>query len=154
MLKKTKHIFTPVDLPKKDEHLFFIENDGVSILDCLAEIRKRESIEDLSIHSFRIGVKDLKMLEEFNFGFPIKLTLSDSITRMVLSVYNYLENNSNFETTYVHTHEKKCFVKTTDNYYFIFSSGNFNPDGKIEQLSFMNSKTVYEKCLNVKKDMG
>lgn len=63
---------------------------------------------------------------------------------MVVGTYNYLNQNENFNTRYINTHIKLCCVKTNKNYYSIFSSVNFNPDGKIEQLQIFNSKQIFD----------
>lgn len=147
MFKKTKRgiktTFNKFDLPKKNKHIFLIEDNGVSIFDVLHNINEKEKIEDIHIISFRISKTDLTTLENMKFNFKIKLLLSDSIPSMVKGTFEYLKDNVNFTTKYQNIHEKSTFVKTENNHYFITSSGNFNPDGKIEFISIFNSKEVY-----------
>ena len=142
-----------VDLPKKNEQIFTIENNGNSIFDYFLNICSKEKTEEVLIISYRIAKKDLNFLEEIkqkhNINFPYKLILSDSIPTMVVGTYNYLKNNTNFETNYINTHIKLCCVKTSENYYSIFSSGNFNPDGKIEQLQIFNSKQIFDNYIKL-----
>lgn len=147
MFKKTKkgvvRDFIKVNLPDENENIFIIEENGLSIFDVVQNIRNNEVIKDLHIISFRISKKDLSTLEDFDFDFKTKLLLSDSIPSMVVGTYNYLLDNKKFDVEYKNIHEKSTFVKTENNYYFITSSGNFNPDGKIEFISIFNSKEVY-----------
>lgn len=144
---KVKFNFNKIDVPKKDENSFFVEDNGRSMFDAIYSISQNEKILDLSIISFRISKADLSTLKLMNFDFKIKLFLSDSIKTMVVGTFNYLVDNTNFETRYDNYHEKSVFVRTENNYYFLTSSGNFNPDGKIESLYFFNSKELYENLL-------
>lgn len=147
MFKKTKKgvkaSFKKCRLPDKNKTLFYIEENGVSIFDVVHNISEKERIKDIHIISFRISKADLITLENMKFDFPIKLLLSDSIPSMVKGTFEYLKENSNFETKYKNIHEKSTFIKTDENHYFITSSGNFNPDGKIEFLQVFNSENVY-----------
>lgn len=147
MFKKTKkgivRDFIKVDLPDKNKNIFIIEENGLSIFDVVQNIKNNEVIKDLHITSFRISKKDLATIEDFDFDFKVKLLLSDSIPSMVVGTYNYLLDNEKFVVDYKNIHEKSTFVKTENNHYFITSSGNFNPDGKIEFISIFNSKEVY-----------
>lgn len=148
MLKKSKkeinkkRLLNPnVVLPKKGESIFLLEDNGISIFDYLLKIANEEKIYELYITSFRISKRDLMFLEELikEKKIPIpKLTLSDSIPTMVVGTFNYLKENPNFETNYINTHGKTCEVITEENNYFIISSGNFNPDGKVEQINIIN----------------
>jgi hypothetical protein len=156
MLKQTKtkkkiniqELIMELDLPCVNEQIFTIENNGDSIFDYFLNICSKEIVTDVRIVSFRISKKDLIFLEEikniYNFNFKYNLILSDSIPSMVVGTFNYLKDNSNFNTEYINTHIKLCLVKTEQNYYSIFSSGNFNPDGKIEQLQIFNSKQIFD----------
>lgn len=143
-----KSLLKNIEIPKKEESIFSIEDNGISIFDYFFRIAEDEKIEDLQIVSFRISKKDLQILEELRkikkYEFKIKLILSDSIPTMVVGTFNYLENNTNFAVTYENTHEKMAFIKTKENHYSIFSSGNFNPDGKIEQIQIFNSFEIWE----------
>lgn len=151
MFKKTKRgiksTFNKFDIPEKNKQVFLIEDNGVSIFDVLHNINEKEKIEDIHIISFRISKTDLTTLENMKFDFKIKLLLSDSIPSMVKGTFEYLKDNVNFVTNYQNIHEKSAFIKTKENYYFLTSSGNFNPDGKIEFLSVFNSKKIYELLL-------
>lgn len=144
---KVKLNFNKIDVPNKDENSFFVEDNGRSMFDAIYSISQNEKILDLSIISFRISKADLSTLELMNFDFKIKLFLSDSIKTMVVGTFNYLIDNPNFETHYDNYHEKSVFVRTENNYYFLTSSGNFNPDGKIESLYFFNSLELYQNLL-------
>jgi len=155
MLKKktkvtslNKLVNVNLELPEVNQSIFTLENNGNSIFDYLLTISEIENIKDIKICSFRISKRDLSFLEELiekKQLKPIKLLLSDSIPSMVIGTFNYLTENVNFETNYKNTHAKYCLVKTQDgNYYSILSSGNFNPDGKIEQLNIINNKQVYD----------
>lgn len=66
------------------------------------------------------------------------------VPSMVKGTFEYLKDNVNFVTDYQNIHEKSAFIKTKGNHYFLTSSGNFNPDGKIEFLSVLNLKEAYE----------
>lgn len=156
MLKNTKtkkvvsinQLLKELDLPKENQQFFTIENNGNSIFDYFLNICSKEIIENVLIVSYRIAKKDLNFLEEiknkYNHNFKYDLVLSDSIPTMVVGTFNYLNQNENFTTKYINTHIKLCCVKTKNNYYSIFSSGNFNPDGKIEQLQIFNSKAIFD----------
>jgi len=158
MLKTTKKTIAvkklvnhSLELPKKNKSLFTIEDNGNSIFDYLILISDIEKVTEITITSFRISKRDLSFLEELQKKgkLPkIKLILSDSIPSMVVGTFNYLEKNINFETKYKNTHAKYCLIRTDENFYGIFSSGNFNPDGKIEQLNIMNNELVYNFFLN------
>jgi len=135
-----------IKIPTKNKTIFTLENNGNSIFDYLILITELEDVTNINICSFRIAKRDLVFLEELinkNKIPTIKLLLSDSIKTMVTSVYNYLSDNKNFNVRYKNTHAKYCLIKTTNNYYSILSSGNFNPDGKLEQLRIVNNKEVY-----------
>lgn len=151
MFKKTKKgvkaSFKKCRLPEENKYHFYIEENGISIFDVVHNILEKEKIKDIHIISFRISKTDLMTLENMKFDFPVKLLLSDSIPSMVKGTFEYLKENSNFETKYKNIHEKSTFVKTKENYYFITSSGNFNPDGKIEFLQVFNSEEVYNLLL-------
>jgi len=155
MLKKKKKVTSlkklvdiNLEIPVSNQSIFTLENNGNSIFDYLLTISEIENIEDIKICSFRISKKDLHFLEELievKKLNQIKLLLSDSIPSMVVGTFNYLTENTNFETSYKNTHAKYCLVSTKEgNFYSIFSSGNFNPDGKIEQLNIINNKQVYD----------
>lgn len=161
MLKQTKtkkkisviELLKNIDLPKINNQIFTIENNGDSIFDYFLNICSKEKVLNVSIVSFRIAKKDLNFLEEikkiYNFNFQYNLILSDSIPTMVVGTFNYLKDNINFNTKYQNTHVKLCLVKTENNYYSIFSSGNFNPDGKIEQLQIFNSKAIFDNYIKL-----
>jgi len=158
MLKQTKKTISVkklvdynLKLPLKNKSIFTIEDNGTSIFDYLLLICETQKVKEIKICSFRIAKRDLSFLEELQiFGkLPkIKLLLSDSIPTMVVGTFNYLSGNNNFEVEYKNTHAKYCLLETEDNYYSIFSSGNFNPDGKLEQLNIINNKEVYNFFLN------
>jgi len=161
MLKQTKtkkkinvkDLLKNIVLPEKNQQIFTIENNGDSIFDYFLNICSKEKVKNVLIVSFRISKKDLVFLEEikkiYNFDFSYNLILSDSIPTMVVGTFNYLKDNSNFKTKYINTHIKLCLVKTENNYYSIFSSGNFNPDGKIEQLQIFNSKEIFNNYIKL-----
>lgn len=143
-----KSILKELELPILNEQIFTIENNGNSIFDYFLNICSKENVTEVFIISYRIAKRDLSFLEEikerYNHNFKYALLLSDSVPTMVVGTYNYLLNNENFSVKYINTHAKLCFVKTDKNYYLISSSGNFNPDGKIEQLQIFNSQEIYE----------
>jgi hypothetical protein len=143
-----KDLIKDIDLPKENQSIFTIENNGNSIFDYFLNICSKEKINSASIISYRISKKDLVFLEEiksiYNFDFKYRLLLSDSIPSMVVGTFNYLKDNNNFNVIYKNTHIKLCLIKTEKNNYSIFSSGNFNPDGKLEQLQIFNNKDIFE----------
>lgn len=155
MLKNNKKTSSVVVLLKKDlkipdkENMFFtLENNGNAIFDYLLKIALTEKVTECFISSFRIAKRDLSFLEELikkeKLPNQINLLLSDSIKTMVVGTYNYLKDNENFKTNYKNTHSKYALLKTEEgNNYCIFSSGNFNPDGKIEQLTIFNSEETF-----------
>lgn len=147
-----KELIKNLDIPKKNESIFTIEDNGNSIFDYFLSICAKEKILDVKIVSYRIAKKDIVFLEEikkiYNLDFPFKMILSDSIPTMVVGTFNYLKDNENFNVRYMNTHVKLCVFKTENNFYTIFSSGNFNPDGKIEQLEIFNSEKVYNNFIN------
>jgi hypothetical protein len=158
MLKKTKKVTTlkklinfNLNLPLVNKSIFTIEDNGNSIFDYLLLISELQKIKEIKICSFRIAKRDLSFLEELQEKgkLPkIKMILSDSIPSMVVGTFNYLCDNNNFEVEYKNTHAKYCLLETENNFYSIFSSGNFNPDGKLEQLNIINNKEVYNFFLN------
>jgi hypothetical protein len=137
-----------LEIPSKNESVFFIEDNGVSIFDYLLLISEKFEITDCSICSFRISKRDLSFLEELislNKLPKTNLLLSDSIPSMVVGTFNYLCDNPFFKTTYINTHAKYTLINTKcGNYFCVFSSGNFNPDGKLEQLTILNNKDTYD----------
>lgn len=150
-----KDLFTPI----KNQSLFTIEDNGNAIFDYLLKIALTEKVTECLICSFRIAKKDLSFLEELifkqNLPEKINLLLSDSIKSMVVGTYNYLTNNSNFETSFINTHSKYALLSTKEgNFYCIFSSGNFNPDGKIEQLTLINCEKTFNFYKNFIKCQG
>lgn len=135
-------------IPGPNEFVFLVEDNGLAIFNFLLQIAFEQDIVNLQIESFRISKRDLLFLEELikiEKIPPSQLILSDSIPQMVVGTYNYLKDNPNFKTKYVNTHAKMCFIETKQgNYYSILSSGNFNPDGKLEQLTIINNQYLYE----------
>lgn len=135
-------------IPKPNHFVFLAEDNGLAIFNFLLQIAFEQDIVSLQIESFRISKRDLLFLEELIKiqRIPIaRLILSDSIPQMVVGTYNYLKDNPNFRVKYVNTHAKMAFIKTKQgNYYSILSSGNFNPDGKLEQLTIINNHHLYE----------
>ena len=150
--KKTSSVLVllkkELNTPKLGEMIFTVEDNGDAIFDYLLKIALTQNVTECLISSFRIAKRDLSFLEELiekeKLPNKIKLLLSDSIKTMVIGTYNYLNGNEKFETYYKNTHAKYALLKTKEgNHYCIFSSGNFNPDGKIEQLTIFNSEETF-----------
>ncbi len=135
-------------IPKPNQFVFLVQDNGLAIFNFLLQIAFEQDVISLQIESFRKSKRDLLFLEELIKieKIPItKLILSDSIPQMVVGTYNYLKDNPNFKTKYVNTHAKMCFIETRQgNFYSILSSGNFNPDGKLEQLTIINNQLLYK----------
>jgi len=141
-IKKNK--FKPVAVNEIRSELFTNENP---ILQAIIDIAYFDKIEEVYCMFFRCSQKQLKIMEELQKRdrLPIvRLLLSDSIPYMVKSTSNYLKDNANFKTSYINTHAKFSGIKTKKNHYFIHSSANTNSDGKIESLTIINSKHIYE----------
>jgi hypothetical protein len=107
-----KELIKNLDIPKQNESIFTIEDNGNSIFDYFLSICSKEKVLDVKIVSYRIAKKDIIFLEEikkiYNLDFKFKLVLSDSIPTMVVGTFNYLNNNESFDLKYINTHIKLC----------------------------------------------
>lgn len=156
MLKKIKdksinlndYIDNNILLAEKNNHIFDVNNFPNPILNKVLNIALKENITDIYFCLYRVSQRQLKIFERaINIEkFPVKvnLILSGSIQRLIKGTSKYLINNNNFNVKYIDTHAKYCILKTKQgNYYCIFSSGNSNPDGKIEQTDMFNDENLY-----------
>jgi hypothetical protein len=72
---------------------------------------------------------------------------------LVVGVFNYLKNNPNFDVKYMDVHAKTCVITTDQNNYTLISSGNFNPDGKIEQIIILNQEKIAKDICRVVREI-
>jgi hypothetical protein len=154
---KKSFIENKIILPKKGEIKFLLELNQISIFDFLVYVSFNEKIKSLDIISYRIAKKDLIFLEEMikKSLIPKKtnLFISSSIPSLVVGVFNYLKNNRNFEVKYMDVHVKTCIITTDQNNYTLISSGNFNPDGKIEQIIILNQQKIAKDICRVVREI-
>jgi hypothetical protein len=136
-------------IPKKENECRFVfEQNGINLFDILVNISKNQKVKNLIIISYRISKQDLSFLEEMmklNLIPKTKLFISDSIPQMVVGTYNYLKNNSNFETNYINTHAKTVLLDCGKNKYILTSSGNFGTTGKTEQTTIIKSIKLHKE---------
>lgn len=147
-------------IPKFGESFLNINNRPNPILKYIINIALSESITEIKGCFYRVSQKQLKTFEQMQkrklLPDVMDLVLSDSIPQMVKGTFNYLNENKNFNVCYINTHAKYAVVKTKEgNNYFINSSGNSNPDEKIEQTSIYNDSKIYKdvsaflsRCIN------
>ncbi|HAT75488.1 MAG TPA: hypothetical protein DCS19_01260 [Flavobacterium sp.] len=143
LIKKSKAKFNSFN---KEGKTTFVQNNGISILDVIL-FNTDIKIKYLHVTTFRISKKDIYILialKDQNYIEDYELLISDSIRQMVVGSYNHLKNN-NIKFKELNTHTKMAFIeKENGDLVNVFSSGNFNPDGKIEFTSVdYNKETFY-----------
>lgn len=144
IIKTSKAKFRNVIIDKAKKTTF-IQNNGISILDILL-LNTDCKIKHLYVTTFRISKKDIDILialKDQNYIENYELLISDSIRQMVVGSYNHLKNN-NIKFKELNTHTKMMFLeKENGEVVNCFSSGNFNPDGKIEFTSVDFNKEIF-----------
>jgi len=144
LISASQNKFENIDI-KKDEVTLLIQDCGISILDVLL-FNTDQYIKQLYITTFRIGKKDLDILnklKQVNIIGDITLLISDSVRAMTKGAFNHIESLG-FNFKELNTHTKMMFIeKENGERVNCFSSGNFNPDGKIEQLEFNYNKNEF-----------
>ena len=149
LIKKSKVKFNSIEL-NKSKKTTFIQNNGISILDVIL-LNTDCRIKKLYITTFRISKKDINILialKKEKYIDDYELLVSDSIKSMVVGSYNYLVSN-NIKFKELNTHTKMAFIeKENGELVNVFSSGNFNPDGKIEATSIDYDRNTYINFTN------
>lgn len=144
MIKASSYKLSKIKIEKVGTTLI-IQDNGISILDVLL-FNTETVISELYITTFRLGKKDIDTLVQLNesgFVKNITLLISDSIRAMTKGAFNHLID-SGIRFKELNTHTKMMFIKKTNGECVnCFSSGNFNPDGKIEQVSFNYDKEEF-----------
>lgn len=122
-----------------------IQLSGVSLMDVL--LANCFDLSELNIVTFRISKKDIntiKRIAKKNKAIEIKILISDSVRSMTPAAYNALIA-SRLGFIEINTHAKMIFLrKVNGGVISAFSSGNLNPDGKIEQISVCENQEKYK----------
>lgn len=138
--------------PKKTETLRFLSSkDGFSSIAFISFIANKEKIEELSVSTFRIGVKQAEELANLrNTG---KLDKAFFVTGRIKSIqsdkYDYFTQISNlfskigFKMMECSNHSKIILMRTSKNWYVVETSSNLNENPSIEQFIFSNSEELY-----------
>lgn len=132
---------------------FISVKGGFSSINFVDYILKNEVINELTICSLAIGQKHIKYLNKLHKDGRIdkaEFIVGDIFEKRGLSekytYYDYFkkvckENNWKYKCT--NNHAKIILMKTSENYYVVETSGNFNENPKIEQFSFEENEDLY-----------
>lgn len=137
---------------------------GFSSIALIRFILDNEDIEDLYCSTFRIGKKQINILNDAFFEGKLKnvfLVTSNLQTESDQSQekYNYYGHISEicrtnkWKLVNTNNHSKIILAKTKHNFYVIETSSNLNENPKIEQFSFENSQRLYEFYLLLFKEL-
>ena len=146
-----------LELPTIDEDIRLISPaGGWSSCSLIMFIADKEVIEELTITTLRVGVKETQALIDLYDEGRIKdihIIMSKVAKANKIYVYhNQIKNiigDRNVKVSYINNHSKVILAKTKDNYYVIETSSNLNENPKIEQFIICNDKEVYDYYLRV-----
>ena len=126
--------------------------NGFSSIAIIDYIARREVIEEMYVSTFRIGQKQMEVLDELAGRIKSAHFITSSLQgredekdkydygkycRAVCDKYGWGYHPHN-------NHSKVFLMRTAQNYYVCETSSNLNENPKLEQYSFENNKDVYE----------
>lgn len=156
--KELKSLTTAINakMPAKNEIYTLISAGGFSSVAVIAEIAKKEVIEQLYCSTFRIGKKQFKVLQALHKKGNIKSAefYTSNLQARADSKnnkYNYIEfinhiaENNAWVVKPVKNHSKVILCKTAnDNHYVVTTSSNLNENPQIEQFNIFNDIEMFE----------
>lgn len=115
-------------------------------------IGRREIIESLYVSTFRIGQKQMQVLDNLRKNGQLKeaVFLTSDLNSKDAEQYNYFElckkvcECNGWDLISINNHSKIILMRTEQNYYVIETSSNLNENPKLEQYNFENDKGTYE----------
>lgn len=151
-----------LELPTIDEEIRLISPaGGWSSCSLIMFIADKEVIEELTITTLRVGVKEMQALIDLYDEDRIKyihIIMSKVAKANKIYVYHNqirsIIGDRNVKVSYINNHSKVILAKTKDNYYVIETSSNLNENPKIEQFIICNDKAIYEYYLKVFKKLN
>jgi len=155
--KSFKLLKRSLKLPSKDEDIRLISPaGGWSSCSLIMFIADKEVIDELTITTLRVGVKEVQMLMNLYDNGRIKnINIIMSKVAKANKVYEYhnqikeIIGNRSVKINYINNHSKVILAKTKDNYYVVETSSNLNENPKIEQFIICNDREVYDYYIKV-----
>lgn len=143
------------DLPDKETVYKFVTDGGFSSISFVKYIADHCHVRELYASSFRIGKKELLLINGmYNSGaierchFAVgTLMASGSKSDRKYGYYNCFKDlcdRNGWEYAMVNNHSKILLFDTDAGKYVIETSSNLNENPKIEQFSFEQSEELYE----------
>ena len=131
---------------------------SISFIKCVAE---KETIEELTVSTLRIGEKQFLCLEDLhrqkklkNANYYIGSMMADVDRDRGHGKYDYNSRfkqcceDNNWMCMKIKNHSKIILMRTSKKYYVVETSSNLNENPQIEQYSFESSKELYEFYYN------
>lgn len=151
-----------LELPTIDEEIRLISPaGGWSSCSLIMFIADKEVIEELTITTLRVGVKEMQALIDLYDEDRIKyihIIMSKVAKANKIYVYHNqirsIIDSRNVKISYINNHSKVILAKTKENYYVIETSSNLNENPKIEQFIVCNDKNIYEYYLKAFKKLN
>lgn len=138
-----------------DEEVFkFISDGNFSSVSFIKYIAKRTTINEMYVSSFRIGKKELQLIDTLHKSGKIKMchfavgTLMENDSNSVKK-YHYYDNfkgiceKNKWKYVTVNNHSKILLFDTEIGKFVLETSSNLNENPKIEQFSFENDSELY-----------
>ena len=142
------------DLPDKYVHKF-VSDGGFSSISFILFISSRATIREMYVSSFRIGRKELQMIDALHQSGKIgmchftvgSLMKDDGATGKKYKYYDDFvgvckKNGWEYITT--NNHSKILLFDTSNGKYVIETSSNLNENPKIEQFSFEKDSVLFD----------
>lgn len=133
----------------------FVSNGGFSSISFIKYVADRAIIRELYASSFRIGRKELQMIDmlhnagrigKCHFAVGTLMGRDSQAVRRYKYYDNLVDvcNRNGWEYTAVNNHLKLILMDTDRGKYVIETSSNLNENPKIEQFSFEKDEELYE----------
>jgi hypothetical protein len=132
-----------VNLPAKDENIFYYKNRNFTPKNIIETIDKHETIDSIIVIGYRISKRGISYLNKFKKN--VFYRFSDSIKTMTPDIYRMLS----FKNLKLKNYHQKCIlVKTDSNNYVISSSNNFTTDDNLDYTFIENSHYLLNEIKN------
>lgn len=149
-------------LPTIDEEIRLISPaGGWSSCSLIMFIADKEVIEELTITTLRVGVKETQaLIDLYDEGRIKDIHIIMSKVAKANKIYAYhnqiksIIDDRSIKVSYINNHSKVILAKTKNNYYVIETSSNLNENPKIEQFIICNDKIIYEYYLKTFKKLN
>lgn len=149
-----KHVLldriSKIELPKENKQLRIVTSKSISSLAFIEKILNSTKIEESYFVIFSISKKTGRILNnlisENELG-KCKVLMSNFMTRnkeakkMIIELFSL---NKNLDLKMASSHAKVILLNGGGNYYIIEGSMNLSANSRIEQMTFENSKEVYD----------